>query len=327
MTVQYKCTVRLLLLVATLCDVTVVASRAMDRLGRDFAIDVMISIIAYADDVLAIVVADSEAKVQIAVDIIMSEFVAYFSSCGLAMNPDKSELIVFRKGRQVQELQVGGQVEATKTKLLGVTVEKGYTFEAHATQVSATMRSKAEKLSNVVKFLDLKKRTRVTEAIVVSTVSYCMAVWGFRQKWRFKCQKSLNVAMRMILNLTSRDSMTEAMTTLGWLNADNLWRLEQVTALRRICSTHVPEIIHQILTKNTNRRYLIRSDGLQSSWWPRNTHGENAFVNTSVEVYNQLRIGQRAWFNTLERRMLTKSEVRNEIKGDLVKHYGNINLY
>ena len=121
--------------------------------------------------------------------------------------------------------------------------------------------------------------------------------------------------------------MTEAMSTLGWLNADNLWRLEQVTALRRICSTHVPEIIHQILTKNTNRRYLIRSDGLQSSWWPRNTQGENAFVNTSIEVYNQLRIGQQAWFNTLERRMLTKSEVRNEIKGDLVKHYGNINLY
>ena len=65
----------------------------MDRLGRDHAIDVWIHLITYADEVSA--VADSEAEIQLADDILMEEFVNYFSSAGLSMNPDKSELIMF----------------------------------------------------------------------------------------------------------------------------------------------------------------------------------------------------------------------------------------
>ena len=41
------------------------------------------------------------------------------------MNPEKSELVVFRRSRQGQELHVGGQSESTKCKLLGVVVENG----------------------------------------------------------------------------------------------------------------------------------------------------------------------------------------------------------
>ena len=99
------------------------------------------------------------------------------------------------------------------------------------------------------------------------------------------------------------------------------------TALMRILKTNVPDLIFEILTRNSNRRYMIRADGLRSSWWPRNVHGENAFVHQSVEVYNMLRVGQRLWFNDRERRAMTKSEVRAELKHDLMAHYGNDNLY
>ena len=143
-----------LFFVATLCDVSVVSARAIDRLGRDHAIDVFIHLIAYADDVSAIIVADSEAEIQLAVDILMEEFVSYFSSAGLAMNPEKSELILFRRGRQSQELKVGNQVESTRVKLLGVTVEKGYQFNSHSSNVSAAVKLKVEKISNAVKLLD-----------------------------------------------------------------------------------------------------------------------------------------------------------------------------
>ena len=72
-----------------------------------------------------------------AVDILLLEFSAYFSSAGLAMNPDKSELIMFRRGCQNQKLQVGGQHKTTKLELLGVTVKKGYHFQVHAIQISS----------------------------------------------------------------------------------------------------------------------------------------------------------------------------------------------
>ena len=257
----------------------------------------------------------------------MEEFLSYFSSAGLSMNPSKSELILFRRGRQEQELTVNGQPEAKKIRLLGVNVEKGYVFDAHAKQIAATVKTKVEKLSEVLKLLDYKKRKNVTEAIVISTLSYCLAVWGFRKKCRTRCQKSMNHAIRMVLQKDNRYSITEGLSVLEWANMDNLWRLEMITATRRILETRIPDTIYSIFTGRTGGRYLIRSDGVRSSWWPRNTHGDNAFVNRSVEVFNEMRIAQRVWMHDRENRALTKSEVRNTIKHELIRQYGNENLY
>ena len=316
-----------LFFVATLCDVSVVAACAMDRLGRDHALDVLVHLITYADDVSAIFIGDSGAEIQVAIDNLLEEFSAYFSSARLAMNPDKSELILFRRGRQQQELHVGGQPETSKLKLLGVTVEKGYQFMAHAHMISAGVKAKIQKMSRVVQQLDLKKRTRVTESIVLSSLSYCLAIWGFLRKTRKKCQVAMNQAIRLVLDLDTRDSMTDGLRTLQWPNMDNLWRLEQITALTRVVKTRVPDIIHEIITRASNRRYYIRADGLRSSWWPHNVHGERAFVNKAVEVYNDLRVGQRTWFDDRERRLMTKSEVRQTLKLELFHHFGNENLH
>ena len=81
----------------------------------------------------------------------MEEFYDYFTSVGLCMNPEKSELILFRKGRKTETLYVGDQEEAEKIKLLGVIIDKGYTFASHAAQVAATVNQKFEKLSTFVK--------------------------------------------------------------------------------------------------------------------------------------------------------------------------------
>ena len=87
-----------------------------------YGVTLAIYLIAYADVVSALVVADTEAEIQIGVTEMMKELREYFSSARLGMNPSKSELVVFRKGQQRQVLQVVGQEEATHAKLLGVTV-------------------------------------------------------------------------------------------------------------------------------------------------------------------------------------------------------------
>ena len=206
-------------------------------------------------------------------------------------------------------------------------VEKGYSFESHSSQVAASVKSKVEKLSEVMKHLEFQKRKKVTEAIVLSTLTYCLAIWGYRRKGRKRCQKALNHAIRMVMGTDARASMTDGMAYLDWLNLDNMWRLEMITAMRRIISTKIPEDVYSIVTGRTGGRYLIRADGLRSSWWPRNCHGENAFVNLAVETFNDLRVSQRIWYNDLERRAMTKSEVRAVLKRDLVNHYQNANLH
>ena len=88
-----------LFFIATLCDVTIATKKAMEILIHDHNFDTMVHLIAYADDVSALVIGQTKAEIQKAVDILMEEFLSYFSSAGLAMNPTKSELILFRQGR------------------------------------------------------------------------------------------------------------------------------------------------------------------------------------------------------------------------------------
>ena len=181
------------------------------------------------------------------------------------MNPTKSELIVFRSRRQNQELSVQGQPEATKVKLLGVLVDKGYSFNSHSISVAASVRNKVEKLSTVVKYLNMTNRKRITESIVISTLSYCLALWGFKKKWRRKCQKAMNTAIRMILETDNRYSITDGLALLEWPNMDNLWRLEQINVMRRITQTQIPTSVYSIITGRTQGRYLIRADGIRST--------------------------------------------------------------
>ena len=137
----------------------------------------------------------------------------------------------------------------------------------------------------------------------------------------------MNHAVRMVLEVDSRYSITSGLISLDWLKMDNLWRLEQIMAMKRICQDKIPELLWEIIVRRTQGRYMIRSDGLRSSWWPRNTHGEHAFIHQAVEHYNLLRIGQRHWYSDLDRRMMTKSEVRKEISRDLAMEFGNENLH
>ena len=80
------------------------------------------------------------------------EFADYFSSVGLAMNLDKSEIIMFYSHCQSQTITVGEQEEADHVKLNSVTVEKGYWFNKHTKILSATISSKVEKLAKVIPF-------------------------------------------------------------------------------------------------------------------------------------------------------------------------------
>ena len=110
---------------ATLLDVTITAKRALEAVGRDHGVEVRIYLIAYADDVSsAIIIRYTEAELQLGIDAMMKEY----------------EYIVFRRGRENQPLHVGGQDEGTHTKLLRVTVQKGYSFQKHATMLHATCR-------------------------------------------------------------------------------------------------------------------------------------------------------------------------------------------
>ena len=187
------------------------------------------------------------------------------------------------------------------------------------------VRTKVEKLSKITPLMDHKVSKRVTEAICLSSLTYCLAAWGHTTSVQKKCQKAMNCAIRMLVPGGRGQSMTDGLASLGWLNMTNLWRMEQIYALWRVFARKNSDLIFRIITSATNHRYMVRSDGIKSSWWPRNGYGEAAFVHQSLQTFNDLRIGQKTWVNWRGDQM-TKKEIRDEIKYMLRTSYDNSNL-
>ena len=73
--------------VVTLWNVMEVTKHA-NKIFKDEGLGVEVHLIGYADDVNALLVAHTEAVLQMGIDIMSEEFVAYFSCAGLAINLD-----------------------------------------------------------------------------------------------------------------------------------------------------------------------------------------------------------------------------------------------
>ena len=63
----------------------------------------------YADDVSAVIGCLLEADLQRSIDVFLEEMERYCSAAGLVMNPDKSEVVVFRRSEHEQVITTGGQ--------------------------------------------------------------------------------------------------------------------------------------------------------------------------------------------------------------------------
>ena len=163
-----------LFFISVLADVEVVAIRAT-KIMHEKEKSVEIYICSYADDVSAVVVADDEDTLEESVNVLLEEFKKYFSSCGLAMNPSKSELIVFRnrglhnKIQKLRDLYVCGQKESEKVKLLGITVNNQYDFRGHVKNVVIKLKYKSMCLKRISDLIPMDTLRMIGDSILRGT--------------------------------------------------------------------------------------------------------------------------------------------------------------
>ena len=299
------------------------AKRAMRRLEAR-GIMVKIFLLEYADDISALLVADNDEMIQMGVNEISPELENYFSSAGLAMNPDKSEIIMFRTSPRMQTLtvKVGDQEESQSVKLLGLTVEKGYKFHRHAKNVAKAVNYKVTRLAKVIGSLSKKVAKNMTESLVHSTIYYLLEIYGHLTGVQSTVQKSLNNGVRLITGASRRDNIERQLNAEGWLNLPNMYRLSLITTLRRVVHTGVPLLCIRILTDRRGRDHdhHLRDRGMSIGWHPEATAARQCFLYQSVMISNQHRITGQHWGN------MSQSEIRSSISNILrVANYnGNV---
>ena len=242
----------------------------------------------------------------------------YCSAAGLVMNPDKSEVVVFRRSEAEQVITAGGQPETQKLKLLGVTVEANYCFDDHVKTVAASMRNKVSNIARIAKYMSTKKLIEVLEALVLSTARYAIEVWGSSLKNQQKIQKAINDALRLIYGAGERDSITPLIARARWLNAANLWRLTACCTMRRLMNTRMAPETFGYIYRGLRHLHGTRYTNVTLDWVPVTSYARNSFIFKAVEVYNALRLNSTLFEDD--------EDFKSVVKAQLKQKYGNGNI-
>lgn len=176
-------------------------------LGLDMPRDT--ALIAYADDLAAVVVDDSERGLVQKSNEVMARINAWMKEQGLTLAPQKTEVVVFcgmRRRREGGFNLEGVEIEAKATaKYLGITVDRHLAFGYHIENVCVKAERVASALSRLlpnIKGPNSSKR-RVIASAIESILLYGAPVWVKGLSMTKYKQRMGSVQRKMALRVAS----------------------------------------------------------------------------------------------------------------------------
>ena len=253
-------------------------------------------IVQYADDVQ---IAVRGKKNQIT-DLIstMEGYLAvmadWFSSYGMKVNQAKTQLIVHGTKRNLQNVQpvqikFGSSVisESRTVKNLGLVMDRYLTFEDHITQLVAKCTGVLISLSHSKHVLPSWTVAHVVNALVVSSIRYCISVYGTCSKTQLhRVQKLLNFCARVISGRRKYDHVSDVLRQLGWLRAEQLVSYHRLCLVKTALGTRLPADLAAMFSY-VDTSYETRQTGLLYCPRAKTCSGDRRLAHCSA-VFNRL---------------------------------------
>ena len=129
----------------------------------------------------------------------------WFDENGLATNTSKFHALSMtcKEGEQELKICLSGVEIPTEdsVKTLGIYLDKRLKFDKHVSIVCQKASRQINAMSRISKYLDVKTKTMMYNAFVMSNFTYCINVWHFGQQSNaYKLEKLQKRALRVILN-------------------------------------------------------------------------------------------------------------------------------
>ena len=283
--------------------ISVVAKRTVKRLKEEYnIIGVEAFTDEFADDATGILGAKTESDLQMAVNVMLEEFLRYYSANGLALNVDKCHVLIHRVKAKTMDIfcgppasVFGPPTEEMKEKkvlrLLGLMIDSDLTFKTHTQKVVGGCYAKLGAMKKLVGLLPLHELLRVVEALIISSVEWAAELYLRCPKNQVKVQKMLNCVMRVICEVKIKDKVrvSDLLLKCQWLNAANIARRAMMCNLRRILNKQVAPFTFQITyTRDNDEHYQFRSSrGVRCAWRKNTRFVRSSFLKESIQLYNE----------------------------------------
>ena len=150
---------------------------------------------------------------------------------------------------------------------------------------------------------------------------YCLPLFGHEFKFQRILQRLVNSAARIVLKRGPRESATEMLTKLSWLNVRNLYFLESVCWLGRVISSRSADFTFTTILNGAKKKqkfHNTRDSSIVLDLDYKSRFIKQTFVYNAVQTMNTLR---------LQRRIVPcNMEYRDYVKDVILKNFHNCNI-
>ena len=181
-------------------------------------------------------------------------------------------------------------VGTSSAKNLGVTFDESMTFSNHVTDVARRCTGILSGLSHSRHYLPKSTLATLVQALVVSSIRYAIVVYGGCGVTQMsRLQRLINFGARVVSGKRKYDHVSEVLKELRWLSAENMWRLQSVTLLKKILETGEPEALsNAIVSRGSVHGRDTRQADLLDLPVIRTESGRRRFLYATVSQYNAL---------------------------------------
>ena len=266
---------------------------------NDMQASVKCKLLLYTDDSALLVSGENVSEIQKVLSQELKSVCEWLVDNKLSIHLGKTETISFgssRKLSRTEELKVTcNRVSITpKTSVgyLGAEIDQNVSGEAIASKVLSKVNGRLKFLIRKSKFLDLKTRISVVNAIIQCHFDYACSSWfsGLSASTKSKLQICQNKLIRFVLDLSPRTHIGwEHFQMTGWLPIE--YRVHQLKLghMFKIFNKEAPSYqLENFRLVKEHHAYITRSSVHNFILPGVNSAGRNSFYYTGAKLWNSL---------------------------------------
>lgn len=229
---------------------------------------------------------------------------AWFCFNGLAINPNKSEAILFGSCQRLRSFPSLSSVDLAGTavplldtvKTLGVTLDSKLTFRPHITNLCKSCFYHIRAIRHIRSALTKNMSQTIACSLVSSRLDYANSLFvGVSDLELKRLQRIQNSLARVVMRVPLRTCSSVLLHELHWLPVEFRIKFKLACLTYKALSTSTPTYIHALLTPYIPPRCLRSSStGLLAEPRCRTVMGSRAFHASAPKEWNRLPLSLRS---------------------------------
>ena len=249
--------------------------------------------ITYADDVTAVVRANSRDELSVATNQAMANLISFFAGSGLKLNNDKTELITHAGGDARVVVNAAGdeQLASNSARLLGITVDHNLNFHQHIDKMIKDVEHRMWLFLKVSKVANTRCRLMYAHGLLFSKFVFGIQCYaGSDPTYLEKARVCYDKCIRITYGYNPKGlSTAEMRSELRILSFENLIKAMDLGMIREILLTRTPETLYSFLNLNYERDSRQANRGLlKVNVIPKTEKFRRTFLFRATQAWNGL---------------------------------------